>query len=269
MRTEPSEPVTVTEIRAPHHPREETLLRFLKGETSGAETREVVRHLLAGCRQCVAVTKPVWELTAEASRPKSRRRGDEVMARAVQEAREGLRRAARDLQDVFNRLAGIHAALPASPRETSQEDLGPEADVLTEMRAVIRCVSRDCLGPALRDLLAAVAFRSSSPPVARGGRMPPGLDLGTESEETRKALYDIVVQDNFGPPAADEPAESQWRPPYTPEAAGLRMFFEHGRWFATWLKLEEPAELPEAERRELLVLAEDPEEPGRLIYREV
>jgi hypothetical protein len=35
------------------------------------------------------------------------------------------------------------------------------------------------------------------------------------------------------------------------------------------LKLEEPEGLPEAERRELLLLEEDEAEPGTLIYREV
>jgi hypothetical protein len=168
MRTERSEPVTETRAG---HPRKELLLRFLRGETSGAESREVVRHLLTGCRDCVAVTKPVWDLAAGARPPKSGRRMGEMeemegKARAIHEARKELRQVAGDLQEVVHRLSRIQEALPAGPGEASQEDLGPEEDVLTELRAVISCVSRDCLGPALRDLLAAAAFRSSSPPIA-------------------------------------------------------------------------------------------------------
>jgi len=37
------------------------LLRsFLRGEASKAENREVVRHLLAGCPECLAVARPLW-----------------------------------------------------------------------------------------------------------------------------------------------------------------------------------------------------------------
>ncbi|HTG32824.1 MAG TPA: hypothetical protein VLB76_07805 [Thermoanaerobaculia bacterium] len=43
-----------------HHPSEELLLRFLRGETTRAETREVVRHLLAGCPECRAFTSSAW-----------------------------------------------------------------------------------------------------------------------------------------------------------------------------------------------------------------
>jgi hypothetical protein len=44
------------------HPRPDVLLRFLRGEAALAEKRAVVRHLLAGCRECTAVTRPVWRL---------------------------------------------------------------------------------------------------------------------------------------------------------------------------------------------------------------
>jgi hypothetical protein len=44
------------------HPRPDLLLSFLRGEASPAERRAIVRHLLAGCRECVAVTQPAWEL---------------------------------------------------------------------------------------------------------------------------------------------------------------------------------------------------------------
>jgi hypothetical protein len=47
----------------------------------------------------------------------------------------------------------------------------------------------------------------------------------------------------------------------------LRVYFEHGRWFVTWLNLEEDTARPEAERRELLVFEKS--ESGELLLREV
>jgi len=43
-----------------HHPSEDLLLRFVRGETARDETRAVVRHLLTGCRECRAVTSSAW-----------------------------------------------------------------------------------------------------------------------------------------------------------------------------------------------------------------
>jgi len=77
-----------------------------------------------------------------------------------------------------------------------------------------------------------------------------------------------VVAENFSRTAL-EPAGEEWVPPYTPEQAGLEVVFTWGLWFATWWKLELPEEIPEAERREILVLEERPESPGTLSYREV
>jgi hypothetical protein len=39
------------------HPDLRDLERFMKGEASRAEVRAIVRHLLAGCPECVAVTR--------------------------------------------------------------------------------------------------------------------------------------------------------------------------------------------------------------------
>lgn len=44
------------------HPEPAELLRFLRGEASQAEAQAGVRHLLTGCPQCMAVTRPVWRL---------------------------------------------------------------------------------------------------------------------------------------------------------------------------------------------------------------
>jgi hypothetical protein len=43
------------------HPESSLLLRFMAGGVSRLENLEVVRHLLAGCPQCVAVTRRAWQ----------------------------------------------------------------------------------------------------------------------------------------------------------------------------------------------------------------
>jgi len=44
------------------HPKPDVLQRFMRGEASRGEARAVVRHLLTGCPECLAVTRPVWGL---------------------------------------------------------------------------------------------------------------------------------------------------------------------------------------------------------------
>jgi len=92
-----------------------------------------------------------------------------------------------------------------------------------------------------------------------------GLDLTTDNEATRRALFALVVRDNFT--ASLDP--DVWIPPYTAEEAGLEVRYLWGRWFTTWVKLEEPASLVEGERRELLRLERRPGDPGGLFYRGV
>jgi hypothetical protein len=71
---------------------------------------------------------------------------------------------------------------------------------------------------------------------------PPGLDLETYSEATRRALYDIVVAVHFTAPAAPAVvARGDWFPDYSPDEAGLVVHFCRGRWLAWWTRLEEAA----------------------------
>lgn len=44
------------------HPDPQLLERFLRCEAEGEERQIVVRHLLTGCPQCMAVTRRVWSL---------------------------------------------------------------------------------------------------------------------------------------------------------------------------------------------------------------
>ena len=45
-----------------NHPAEEDLVRFLRGELAPREAGPIVRHLLAGCSRCSAVTRGLWSL---------------------------------------------------------------------------------------------------------------------------------------------------------------------------------------------------------------
>lgn len=56
------EPRTAEAAAAAFHPAESDLERFMRGDLTRAEVRQVVRHLLTGCPSCVAVTRAVWRL---------------------------------------------------------------------------------------------------------------------------------------------------------------------------------------------------------------
>jgi hypothetical protein len=53
MKTPPS---------AQSHPARQQIERFVKGESTRAETRDVVRHLLVGCPKCTQTVRPLWGL---------------------------------------------------------------------------------------------------------------------------------------------------------------------------------------------------------------
>jgi hypothetical protein len=48
-------------MRDREHPHPDLLRRFLRAEASKNENGAVVRHLLSGCQECLAVTRPVWQ----------------------------------------------------------------------------------------------------------------------------------------------------------------------------------------------------------------
>jgi hypothetical protein len=175
--------------------------------------------------------------------------------------RSGLRDVVQELEGSRSKLLDLKSAV--LPSEHSEEDRDAEPDPASEMKAVIECGLHDCLDPLIRDLLAAAEYQAKSP---RPGRPLGAIDLRQSDEATGQALYELVEKDNF---SAVRPDGDAWVPPYTAEEAQLRVFHLHGRWLATWLKLEEPGDAPEARRRELLLLEESAEGPGLLIYREV
>jgi hypothetical protein len=95
---------------------------------------------------------------------------------------------------------------------------------------------------------------------------PVNFDLNRNDETTQQILYDFAVWDYFTPHTLEDTGDITV-PRYTPEESGLQVFFEHGRWFVTWLKLEIDAGEPESTRRELLVFENDKD--GLLIVSEV
>jgi hypothetical protein len=139
---------------AKEHPEHEALLRFVRGEAEGAERRAVVRHLLTGCLDCVAVTRP-YVLLAE------RWGGDPdleemPMGHVEEAARAELRKVMEDLDSLRYRLLGVRASIPASPLEAGpgrEDDLPEEStDEATDLRSGIANVLNDRIDPALSDL---------------------------------------------------------------------------------------------------------------------
>jgi len=125
------------------------------------------------------------------------------------------------------------------------------------------------LRSAEQALRAAVEYRpgprraGAAHPAPAGAAAPGPPDLDRVDEETHRRLYDHVVQQEFTRQELQPPGDD-WVPGYTPEQAGLKIFFLWGRWFATWRKLEVPRDRPEGERREVVRFVLDPGAAGGL-----
>jgi len=100
---------------AEQHPDSRLLECFLRNELQGAERRVVVRHLLTGCPQCVAVTRRVWSLADG--------RGPDLFERIL---RTG---AARERQEETDegQPDAAEAALARAWRGFAEQGLGREA----------------------------------------------------------------------------------------------------------------------------------------------
>lgn len=140
--------------QASAHPTERDLECFARGGLTRSETRAVVRHLLAGCEECRAVTRRLWGLGALPGERSTRLdlEGEELMNET--EAAQGeIREVLRELKRLKLRLSGVVASLPPSPAEASPLlDVEPTDDPKTAIRSVVECVVSDSLEPAIRDL---------------------------------------------------------------------------------------------------------------------
>jgi hypothetical protein len=83
------------------------------------------------------------------------------------------------------------------------------------------------------------------------------VDLSQVDVSMEEVLYACVVLDHFTMRPLAEPGKVITPPLYSPAQAGLRVFFERGSWYATWIRLEEPAFQPDSVRRQLLVIEMD------------
>ena len=185
---------------------------------------------------------------------------------AETEIRARLRAEVEVLKGSRNRLADLQAAIPPSPQETSEEDLHGRFDLATEIRTVIAIQLKENFKPLLKSLRAAADYE---PPAAASPSEPVRLDLSADEETMRPVVYALVVKDQFtARPSEEEPGEISLSP-YTPEQVSLQVWKLHGRWFAWWLKPDAPKDAPEDERWEGLLIEEDENEPGSLVYREL
>jgi hypothetical protein len=136
-----------------HRPDEDLLSRFLSGETTRAETREVVRHLLAGCPDCRAFTSAAWRGLAVRSI-----HGRTERMTALDLARRQIRRVRETLQDARYQLIGVQASIPPSRQEASTEDLKDDPDAPTGLRSILANAVRDSLDPLIQDLNTAAEY---------------------------------------------------------------------------------------------------------------
>lgn len=79
------------------------------------------------------------------------------------------------------------------------------------------------------------------------------------SESLRRWLYDRISEMHFARPDSR----------HTPDQAGLQVFFAAGRWFASWIDLDEPATLPDRLRVRIARIAVGVEETSAIELHEV
>jgi hypothetical protein len=139
------------------HPTQQDLVRFLRGELTDEDDLKapaIVRHLLAGCPQCLAITGGSYG-------PRKRRRRNEIaIAQLESDAQEMLLKLVKDLEEIRKGLQGILGALPPPVPDLDEDD---DPSVAAELRAVIGCVLNDSIHPAIADLRAA-GFYPEEPP---------------------------------------------------------------------------------------------------------
>src|SRR5436305_5276085 len=198
----------------------------------------------------------------------------EEVLQQEEDARASLEAILAKLQGIEEELSAVHDGLPVLEEELSLADLDRDPPPALEIRAVVRGALGDLrsVRQALRDAVEyqpdpcrepALAFDNPAPTAMDG---PPDLDRVDAA--THRRLYDHVVQQVFTAKQL-EPAGDVWVPRYTPQQAGLKVFFLYGRWLATWLPLETPRDLPASERRELVRFVIDPRAPGGISLEDV
>ena len=94
----------------------------------------------------------------------------------------------------------------------------------------------------------------------------PPLDLTRYSEHAQREIYARVVAIQFAPLLVG----NDWTlPAYSPDDAGLMVFYIFGRWFAVWMNMEEPEDVPLSRRIELVRVQAAPDKPEGIMLYEV
>lgn len=98
----------------------------------------------------------------------------------------------------------------------------------------------------------------------------PPIDLNRPTEALRRLIYDRIaaLQWEADPDAATDP-EAYQGPTFTPDDAGLTVFYAFARWFAVWTDLDEPADAPGDVRVQVLRVIANPAAPHGLGFEEV
>ncbi len=91
-----------------------------------------------------------------------------------------------------------------------------------------------------------------------------GAVLARSSEALRRALYDAVVRLIWTPAVPEEHV-----PTYTPDDCGLVVMYSHGRWIASWLDLEEPADAPADQLEQMVRVLAAPDSPFGILFSEI
>jgi hypothetical protein len=167
------------------------------------------------------------------------------------ETRAALRANVAALTAIQEDLAGIERSLPASPEETSTEDLGV-LDGPAEVRAVLGAVLHDRLAPAILDLRGLLEHSPATEENPATGVAEDSdrreecvrLDLTAEEGAMRRIVRAVVIMDYFTARLSVDGRDEVWIPRYTAEQAGLRVWKAQGHWFASWRRLEVPATAP-------------------------
>jgi hypothetical protein len=182
------------------------------------------------------------------------------METAEEIAAAGMEAAAGEIETLCLRLLALHDCLPVTAQESDLEDLSQDTPSATVKRSAIQNVVTNFLRPAAEDLRAAATYKR--PPAWRT------WDLSVYSKEMERRLYDFVAEQSFGARGGPNPDDT-WVPQATPEQAQLRVWFEYGRWWAAFRKLNVPESAPEEERWEVLRLDENEQKPGTLFTQEI
>jgi tetratricopeptide (TPR) repeat protein len=191
------------------HPDPILLERFMRNEVDGAERRWIVRHLIAGCSRCVAVTSRLWSLgdppaaaatAATPATPATPETPENGSPRSLEPGPPGARAAAAGpagakeaYGDLFERLADVGrrieaeraraprlaAELLASPPQDRAALLARPACLTPAVCGLLLDRSRDAApgdpAAALRAADLAVAVAEELDPVACGSTVARGL----------------------------------------------------------------------------------------------